>query len=241
MDNLLVMMALLGKPEESLWRLLAPLLTIIGIAVFGWLNEKAKQKERQQQEEEDARQQREEEGRAPGARSREAPARGGPSGQAGGGRGARASKPIYRYQPQIPSAPGRVGERGGRQAGESELIIVADDISAEASGRDFRHEQQRRLRDEAIRRARAIQAQHSREDARKAKPQSAPAKIQAKPSRKLPALKDLPKTEVSEYGIALVCPGQTISSSQIRRAIVWAEILGAPRALRGYSDPSDLH
>ncbi len=139
MDNLWAM-TLLAQPEQSIWKLLAPLLTIIAIAVFGWLNEKAKQKERQQQSEEDARRQREDEGRAPRARPREAQRKGVPSGQAQRPRGARAAEPIQRYQPQIPSAPGRGAERARAEVRESELIIVADDISAELSEREFRRE-----------------------------------------------------------------------------------------------------
>lgn len=239
MDDLFIMM-LLGQEEPSLWRVLAPLITIIVFVVFKRLNDKIKQKERQQKDEEDARRRSEDAASVGRARAEDGQAGGVRSGQARDEHVARRAEPIRRYQAQIPSAPGHGAEGGGGQAGDSELIIVADDISDKVHEREFGLEQQRRLRAEAIRRAQALEAQRSRESAHKARAKAAAPKIQAKPRRKLPALKALPKTEVSESAIDLVCPGQTISPSQIRRAIVWAEILGAPRALRGYSDPSGI-
>ncbi|MCK4850824.1 MAG: hypothetical protein KAT11_05700 [Phycisphaerae bacterium] len=240
MDNLWAM-TLLGQEEPSLWRLLAPVIVIGAIAVFRWLNEKAKQKERQQQLEDEARRQREEEGRTPRARPaqearpRQVQPKSVPLSQAQRQRRPRAGEPIHRYQPRIPSAPGRAAEPSQAQARRPELIIEAEDLSAEAAQRQFGREQQRRLRAEAVRRARALQTQASREVRRKAKP-ARRRTIELKPSGELPQMAAWADTEVLRARTALLAPGQTISPPQIRRAIVWAEILGTPRALRPYEE-----
>ncbi len=115
------------------------------------------------------------------------------------------------------------------------MIIVGEDVSVEAAQRQFGREQQRQLRAEAVRRARALQAQASREVRRKAKP-ARRRTLELKPSRELLPEQAFPGTEVFEARTALLAPGQTISPPQIRRAIVWAEILGAPRSLRPYEE-----
>ena len=233
MDNLWAM-TLFGQEGPSFWRLLGPLLTIVAIAVFGWLNEKAKQKERQQQAEDKA------QDRAPRARSdREARPRQAdapksvPLSQAQRQARPRAAQQIHRYQPQIPSAPGRAAEPSQAQPRQPELIIVAEDLSDEAAQSQFRREQQRQLRAEAVRRARALRAERSREAVRKAKP-ARRRTLELKPLRELPRAAAFADTEVFQPRTALLAPGQTISPPQIRRAIVWAEILGVPRALRPY-------
>ncbi len=241
MDNLWAM-TLLGQEQPGFWRLLAPVLTIVAIAVFGWLNEKAKRKERQQQAEDEARRGREDEDRASRARParqvrpRQAqPAQRAPLPQAQRQQRPGAAQPIHRYQPRIPSAPGRAAEPSQPQPRQPELIIVAEDLSDEAAQNQFRREQQQRLRDEAVRRARALRAERSREVVRKAKA-ARPRTLELKPDRKLPRMAAFADTEVFQPRTALLAPGQTISPPQIRRAIVWAEILGVPRALRPYEE-----
>ena len=243
MDNLWAM-TLFGQEGPSFWRLLAPLLTVVAIVVFGWLNEKAKQKERQQQGEEEARRRGEEEGKDSAPRARPARQAGpgqaqaaqrAPLPQAQGQQRPGVAQPIHRYQPRIPSAPGRAAEPSQAQPRQPELIIVAEDLSAEAAQNQFRREQQQRLRDEAVRRARALRAERSRETVRKAKT-ARPRTLELKPSGQLPPAQAAPGTELFQARTALLAPGQTISPPQIRRAIVWAEILGAPRVLRPYQE-----
>ncbi len=243
MDNLWAM-SLLGEEGPGLFRLLAPVLTIVAIAVFGWLNEKAKQKERRQQAQEDARREGKDQGRDRRAEptGQVRPAQAQPEDFPSARRaqrqaGPRAVQPIHRYQPEIPTTGGRGGEFSQAEAEEPELIIMAEDVSDEAAQREFRREQQR-LRAEAIRRAQLLQAQRSR----KARPKKAkPARrrtLELKPLGEFPSEADFPYTEVFQPSTALLAPGETISPATIRRAILWAEILGAPRGLRPYSDPS---
>ena len=113
--------------------------------------------------------------------------------------------------------------------------MVAEDVSVEAAQRQFHREQQRQLRDEAVRRARALRAERSREAVRKAKA-ARPRTLELKPFGELPPAQATPGTELVQARTALLAPGQTISPPQIRRAIVWAEILGVPRALRPYEE-----
>ncbi len=54
MDNFWAMV-LLAEQERSLWKMLGPLLAMVAIVVFGWINEKVKKKERQQHAEDEAR------------------------------------------------------------------------------------------------------------------------------------------------------------------------------------------
>ena len=145
MDNLWTM-TLLGQEGPSLWRMLGPLLIVAAISVFGWLNEKSKQKERQQQAEDDAHRQREDEGgasRAKPVRPEQAQrAQRTPLPQARHQQRPGAAQPIHRYNPRIPPAPGRASEPSQAQLRQGELIVMAEDLSAEAAQGQFQREQQ---------------------------------------------------------------------------------------------------
>ena len=222
MDGLWAMILLGQKPPESLWRMLAPVLTIIAIAVFGWLNEKAKQKQRQQEAQEQA-------------RSKDAQAE---SGQGGGqsrvsqqrrtAERARSVEQIHRYQPQIPTEAKRVGQR--RVFAEPEKIVVAEDVSGEVEQSSFGGEL-RRLQAETIRRARARQQRQTSVQAKSAASVKAAEPVQKRSIEALPKQVATAGAGVSQVGGDLGGAGQGNSVEQIRRAVVWSEILGAPRAL----------
>lgn len=175
-------MIFLGQEDPGLFKLLWPLLALIAVSVFRWLNEKSKQQERQQQAEDET-------GRQGGDEDRTFQA-----------------VPEQSQRPQrVPLPP------------QGKRIVVARDLSVEAS--------QSQLRAEAVRQARVLQASRSgRAVGKKAKVVRSKT-VEPKASRQLPS----PKA-------ALPMWGQAISPSQIRRAIVWAEIVGAPRALRPYKE-----
>jgi hypothetical protein len=111
---------------------------------------------------------------------------------------------------------------------------MAEDLSAEAAQRQFQREQQQ-LRDGAVSQARTLEAQRSREAARKAEPAQLRT-IELDPSGQLSPQTTDPVRKFFQAKTALLARGQTISRPQIRRAIVWAEILGPPRALRPYEE-----
>ena len=217
MDDLWTM-TLLGQEEPSLWRMLGPVIVIGVFAVVRWLNEKAKQKERGQQSEDDARGQREDEGGA----SRAEPVL------------PEQAQPIRGYDPRIAPAPVRVGEPSQAHLRQGELIVMAEELSVEAAQRQFQREQQQ-LRDAAVSQARALEAQRSREAARKAETVRRKT-TELKPSGQLSPQTTDPGREIFQAKTALLARGQTISQPQIRRAIVWAEILGPPRAVRPYEE-----
>ena len=112
---------------------------------------------------------------------------------------------------------------------------MAEDVDAEAARKQFRLEQQRRSQVEALGRAKAQQAHRSRQAASEAKRKSREA---------LDTREDtdsLVREESFGGGMAVVDElGAGVSRGQMRAAIVWSEILGNPRALRPYEDPSGL-
>ncbi len=229
MDELWTM-TLLGQEEPSFWRLVAPVIVIGALALFRWLNEKAKQKERQQQAEDDASYRLEDEdgvSRSEPARPEQAQrAQRAPLPQDQAQRRPGGAQPIHRYEPRIPSAPGRAAEPSQVQLRQPERIIMARDLSAEtAQKKQVQRQQQQQLRDKAVSQARALHEQRSREAAReKAKVVHRKA-VEAKSTGQSSFQKD-----------ALPPWGQAISQPQIRRAIVWAEILAAPRSLRPHEE-----
>ena len=233
MDNLSTMV-LLAQQEHGLWRLLAPLLAMAGIFVFGWINEKIKKREQQQQAQDKARSQAENEGTirsepAEQTRSRQMDTRTAPAPQAQRQARPRSAQQIHRYQPQIPSAPTDTAAHRQQQSRESELVIMAEDVNAEAAQRQFRLDQQRRSQAQALRRTRAQQARSSRE----------PSSQTKRDIRK--NLDTRMDTETLVQDITLIDGtavsdelGAGVSRSQIRAAIVWSEILGTPRAMKPY-------
>ena len=227
MDSLAVIVLLAQDEPQSFVRFLVPLLTVVAIAVFGWLSEKAKKKEQQRQAEEQARRQRE--SPAPTRQAKPVgesygrpvqppahPAQRHPQRRGGTAEG------IGRYQPEIPGGPEQGREWRGAQAAEPELIIVAEDVSAELDRRQLHEQRQRQLHAEAQRRQRAaLQARQAAEKAAKKK-----------------RMRELHDGEVAVVGgisqpAAILLPQMAETSpAQLRRAIVWAEVLGPPRALR---------
>ena len=185
MDDLWTM-TLLGQEEPSLWRMLTPVIVIGVFAVVRWLNEKAKQREREQQAEDDARRQREDEG------------------------GASRAEPVLPEQAQrTPKTPLPPQARHQQRPGAAQPIRGYDPRIAPAPG--------------------------SREAARKAETVRHKT-TKLKPSGQLSPQTTDPGRELFQAKTALLARGQTISQPQIRRAIVWAEILGPPRAVRPYEE-----
>ena len=221
----------------GLFRVLGPLVALIAIAVFGWISEKIKKKEREQQAEEDAGYRQEAKARSrqagpmqPSAHPvRQPPQRTQP----------RPPQPIHRYQPQIPGAPAAPDWREP-QPQESEDVVVAQDVTAVALGLQLSQQQHKRqLLIQAARRAKALkEAEHRRQAAalrarQAAEVARATAAAQAKAARSLhdgdiDTAQLVPASDVSPLEI-------TVSPAQLRKAIVWAEILGPPRAIRDYS------
>lgn len=229
MSSFLAVSILAQRGSGGGWNILFAVF-VIGMGLVSWLVEQAKKKQRQQEAEQRARQR--------GRQTQERPPAAGSAQQTQAPAGTRQTEQMRRYQPQIPSAPGRArAEPGQRQPVEpeqSELIVVAQDVSAKAARERFLHEQQReRLRAEAVRQAdiqdrRARQSRRqqrrAKEAAEKISQQKPESKPQAQPAR--PGAQDL---VVGDMGM----PGAgEISRKQIRQAIVWAEILAAPRAVR---------
>ena len=137
---------------------------------------------------------------------------------------------MRRYQPEIPSAGGRGPVFPSRTASagqeESELIIVAEDVSVEAARQRLSQQQQReRLRAEAIRRA-ALQDQKQRVRQARAKAEKVVHRepVSQKQQEELAPLSTFSAIRSTVLG--------EVSSRQLRRGIIWAEILGPPRAMR---------
>ncbi len=229
MDDLWTMI-LFGQEEPGFWRLVAPVIVIGALALFRWLNEKAKQKERQQQDEDDTSHRLEDEDEAfrsePVRPEQAQRAQRPPLLQEQAQRRPGVAQPIHRYEPRIPSAPGRAAEPSQVQLRQPERIIMARDLSAEvAQKKQVQRQQQQQLRDKAVSQARALHEQRSREAARKKAKVVHRKAVEAKP------------TGQSPYQQAVLPAwGQAISQPQIRRAIVWAEILAAPRSLRPHEE-----
>ena len=221
-----------GDGLGGLWNILI-VLFVGAMALLNWWADRAKKKQQQREAQQRARQQPRQVPQAQPTTGRSSQPRPAPSGTA------RADQ-MPRYQPEIPSAPGR-GQvfpsqtaPARQQEEESELIIVAQDVSAQAA-RQRLAEQQRReqLRTEAVRRA-ASQAQRAQR-VRQSRPQDkaqAQTAIRPKPAIQeqqeelapLPAFSGVWNTRSTVLG--------EVSREQLRRAIVWAEILSPPRALR---------
>ena len=225
----LAIMVLLAKDEpQSFSRFLVPLLTVVAIAVFGWLSEKAKKKEQQRQAEEHAK--RQQESQAPGRQARPLQPPAHPS-QQQPQRGPRSAQSVRRYQPEIPGGPEQNRDWRGAPAAEPRLIVVAEDVSAELDRRQLHEEGQRQLHAQAERRTKDVQAQRRQRAALQAR-QADKKAAEKKRRRELHDGKVGVDHGISEpAGILLPQMDQT-SPAQLRRAIVWAEILGPPRALR---------
>ena len=229
MDNIGPTALLFAQEKPDLFRTLAPLLVLVGIFVFRWFNEKIKKKEREQQaEQEDDYRREDQEAMARRSGSAQPPSR--PVQQP---QRPRPAEQIHRYQPQIPSPPDAPRDWRQPQAQESEQIVVAQDITG-AGARLLR--QQQLLRAQAHQRAKATQAQRrQRATELKARQAAQKAAARRKTSR---ALHD---GDVSTAQTVLAPSGTlpslniTVSHAQLRQAVVWAEILGPPRALRTYS------
>jgi hypothetical protein len=221
------MMMLLAQEEgPSFFRVLAPVLVLVALAVFGWLSEKAKKKEQERQAEEDA--QRRSEGQARTSQVR--PTR--PLQQAPRPVRARSAEQIQRYQPEIPPGPERQREWLEPGAEEAELIIVAEDVSDELARQRLHERRQRQIRAQAVHRTQAVQAQRRQRAALQAKLAAEKAAKQ-KSSRALHDGKVLAEEAEVLQPVSSAVPlvGRT-SAAQLRQAIVWAEILGLPLALR---------
>ena len=222
---------LLGQEEgPSLWRLLGPVVMVALIVMFGWLNERARKKMAEQQEQESKARERGE-GLAVAQRRPEVrQTRVEPMHRPVAGSRARDAEQIQRYQPEIPSL-GRQAEREQlAEEAEPELIIVAEDVDAEEARRQFQLRQgQQKLRAEAILRTGILQAQRKRQAAL-----AAGEAAQRKRAKQLRGAEPVPVAEVSKGVEVLPAVSAAVSVAGIRRAIVWAEILGQPRALRPY-------
>ena len=221
-----------GEGPGGLWNILI-VLVVGAMALLNWWVDRAKKKQQQREAQERARQQPRQVPQAQPTTGRSSQPRPTPSGTARAGQ-------MPRYQPEIPSAPGRgpvlpsQTTPSRQQEDESELIIVAQDVSAQAARQRFAEQQRReRLRAEAVRRA-ASQAQRAQR-VRQSRPQEktqAQKAIRPKPAIQvqqeepapLPALSGVWNTRSTVLG--------EVSREQLRRAIVWAEILSPPRALR---------
>ena len=229
MDNIGPTALLFAQEEPDLFRSLAPLLILVGIVVFRWINEKIKKKEREQQaEQEDDYRREDQEAMARRSGSAQPPSR--PVQQP---QRPRPAEQIHRYQPQIPSPPAAPRDWRQPQAQEPERIVLAEDITVTAARR---LREQQHLRAQAHQRAKAAQAQRRQQAAElRARQAAQKAAAQRKASR---ALHD---GDVSTAQTVLAPSGTlpslniTVSHAQLRQAVVWAEILGQPRALRKYS------
>ena len=225
------------EEAPSFLRMVGPLLVIIGLVVFRWLSELAKKKERQQQAEEEARRRQEDQGKSrqaratrPGAHSvQHQPERVRPI----------KAEPIHRYQPEIPAGSPQQQQRDWREAAseEPELVVLAEDISpdlAELARQRLHEHRERGLRAQAIQRAKALQAKRLQEAAARQARLAGEKAAKQKRSRTLHDGKfgGDEKTVPQPSGAFLPLTAAK-SPSQLRQAVVWAEILGAPVALRG--------
>ena len=229
---------LFAKEEApSFLRMVGPLLVIIGLVVFRWLGELAKKKERQQQAEEEAQREQEAQGGSrqarpsrPGVHSARHPPERVRS---------RRSEPIHRYQPEIPAGSPQQRQRDWRAAAseEPELAVLAEDISpdlAELARQRLGKQGERQLRAQAIRQAKAQQAQRRQQAAARRARLAAEKAAQQKRARALHDGKvDTGEKVVPQPSGVFLPLTAAKSPAQLRQAIVWAEILGAPLALRG--------
>ena len=222
------MMILLAKEEApGFLRVLAPVLIMVALAVFGWLSEKAKKKEQQRQAEEDAQRRSEGQARTPQVRPRS------PLQQAQRPARVRSAEQIQRYQPEIPSGRSQRREWQEPEAKEADLIVVAQDVSPDIAQLRLNEQRQRQqLRAQAVHRAKALQAQRRQRADLQAKLAAEKAAKQ-KSSRALHDGKVLAAEAEILRPVSATVPlvGRT-SATQLRQAIVWAEILGLPLALR---------
>ena len=226
------MILLLADEEKapSLLRLL-PFLAMAGLILFRWLSEKIKKKENEQRAEEEQRYQRERQEDMTRAR------RTGPVQQPSARRvPASPQRPqpaekIHRYQPQIPAAPAPPDWRRPQPA-ESEQIVMAEDITAALQGRQLSQQQSRQqLRIQAARRAKALKDQRRQQAA-----ELRAAKAAAQQRTRSLHDGDVVAAELVSVPAGVLAPTQiTVSHAKLRQAVVWAEILGPPRALRTYS------
>jgi len=230
----LATIVLLAQQEETpgFLRLLGPVLIIVAITVFSWLSERAKKKEQHRQAEEKAQQRSEGQAAAPRARPVEPSPRLLPQAQ----RQARprTAEQIRRYQPEIPVGPEEKRDWREPQSQESEPIVVAEDISAEQARRQLHKQHQQQLRAQTMQRAKILHAQRQQQAALQAKLAAEAEKTaKLKRSRVLPGGKvSAAEREISQPAGITVPPKFITSAAQIRQAIVWAEILGPPRAFK---------
>ena len=213
-------------------QLIGPLLAIIGFVIFNWINAKIKRKESEQRDEDQERYQRENQEGMPRR-----------SGTAQGP--AQSSRPrpaenIHRYEPQIPAAPAPSDWRSSQQT-ESEKVFVAQDVTAAALSQRVHQQklQQQHLRAEAQRKAQILAEAQRRRQAAAIKAKRAAEAAQVKAVAQAKASRSLHDGDLDAIELVLASDvsGLKIDTSraQLRQAVVWAEILGPPRALRTYS------
>ncbi|NIA06748.1 MAG: hypothetical protein GWP14_03775 [Actinobacteria bacterium] len=213
-----MLLLLAEENAPNLFRVLGPLVALIGIAVFGWISEKIKKKEREQLAEEQERYQ--QENRQGMAASRAEPFQPAPSPP----QRPQPSEQTHRYQPRIPASPAPPDWRRPQPQVESEQIVLAEDITVTAARR-LRQQQHLRTQAQRLQQAAELKAK-ARQDADAAK---------AKVSRGLHD-GDISTVQPAPASIGTLSPVEiAVSPAQLRRAVVWAEILGPPRALREYS------
>jgi len=228
----LATIVLLAQQEEapSFLRLLGPVLIILAITIFSWLNEKAKKREQQRQAEEKSQHQGEEQATARQARSVQSAPR--PLQQPQRQVRPGTAEQISRYQPEIPLGSEEKRDRRGPQGQEPEPIIVAEDLSAEQARRQLHEQRQRQIHAQAIHRAKAIQAKRQQQAALQ-------AKLAAEKTANLKRSRELHDEKVSAGEKEIFRPADITaplvaitSAAQVRQAIVWAEIIGPPRAFK---------
>ena len=227
------MIVLLAEEKAPNFLRFLPLLAMAGLILFRWLSEKIRNKEQEQQAEEDAGYRQE---------SQEAMTRRAGTSQSASQPSQRtqprpAAGQIHRYQPEIPAAPAPPDWRRPQPA-ESEQIVLAQDLTtAAALGRRQLSQEQRRqqMLIQAARRAKTLQAQRRQQAAELRARQDAAKAADQQRSRDLHDGQIVTAQLVSVPAGVLAPIQITVSRAQLRQAVVWAEILGPPRALRTYS------
>ena len=230
-----MILLLAEKEAPNLFRVLGPLVVLIGIAVFGWISEKVKKKEQEQRAEEEERYQQE--------HPEAAPRRAGPV-QTSSHRvpappqRSQPAEQIHRYEPRIPDSPAPPDWRR-RQQPEAKQIVLAQDITAVPLDRQPGQEQrQQQLRIQAAQRAKALKIKNQRRQQAaelRATQAAQKAAAQREDSRSLHD-GDLSTTQPIPVPTDILPPVEiALSRAQLRQAVVWAEILSSPRGLREYS------
>ncbi len=224
------MILLLTEEEAPSFLRYLPLLAMIGLILFRWLSGKINKKEQEQRAEEEQRRRQEQQEATP---SQTRPVQPSQRTQP------RSAQQIHRYQPEIPAAPAPPDWRRPQPA-ESEQIVLAQDITtADALGHRQPSQQQRQhqLRIQAAHRAKALQNQRRQQQAQELRARQ-DAEKKAAAEQRARDLHDgqIVTAQLVSVPAGVLAPTQiTVSRARLRQAVVWAEILGPPRALRTYS------